>query len=389
MSRAPIAFGVSTLLFALALSATAAHQDKEPEYDGKKGSAWVESLVNDTSARKRALAVEALAKLWAEKQYDQSIANIGRALRLDSSAAVRAQAALALGALKERDIKNGLGVKDLVDALGMEKDSRVRKEIAVVMTRFPVVAKLAVVPLTDALKDPEPATRIAVAEALAQAGSEAKSAAVNLAPLLADSDKAVRTAAVIALGRTTPEGASAIAETMAKMLDTEKDLDIKLELVTSLGLLGEKTPAVVTALAKLLTASEDELRRRAARTLATFGTAAGPAADALLKTAATDKAKDIRVDAVHAFGSVLGADLKARLKDILALLKDPDYEVRLAIVEEVGALGPELKDDAETMKILRTRLSDSHVKVREAVASTIRKIEKKPDPTEPKKNLEQ
>jgi hypothetical protein len=55
------------------------------------------------------------------------------------------------------------------------------------------------------------------------------------------------------------------------------------------------------------------------------------------------------------------------------------------VVEEIGALGNELRTDAETLKVLRTRLSDPHVKVREALAIAIRKIEKKPDPKEPKK----
>ncbi len=385
MLRPHFLFVGSALLFTLGLSLAPARQDdKDPIYDGKKGSVWADALINDTSARKRALAVDALAKLWAEKQYELSLPRIGQALRLDSSPAVRAQAAIAFGALRERDIKTV--AKDLVDALDKEKESRVRREIAIVMTRFPIVAKLAVMPLTEAIKDPEPATRAAVAEALAQAGTEAKSAAINLAPLLADEDKSVRLAAVGALGRIAPEGAPAIAETMCKMLTTEKDLDMRTELATSLGLLGEKSAGVVAALVKLLNDPEEELRRRATRTLATFGVAAGPAADALLKLAATEKGKDIRIDAVRAFGSVLGSNLKGRVKDMLALLKDPEYEVRLAVVEEVGALGSELRDDAETLKVLRARLSDPHVKVREAVSIAIKKIEKKPEPKETKKD---
>ena len=101
-----------------------------------------------------------------------------------------------MGELKDSDIK--LVAKDLIDALGMEKDSRVRRKIAIGMSRHPVVAKLAVANLTPVLKDPEPATQIAAAKALAQAGSDAKSAAVNLAPMLSNDDKGVRRAAVIA-----------------------------------------------------------------------------------------------------------------------------------------------------------------------------------------------
>src|SRR5207248_7004370 len=110
MTRPLTALAGPALVLALALPPAAARDDPDPEYGGKKASAWVDVLVNDTSARKRALAVDALARLWADKRYKESVPSIGRALRLDSSAAVRAQAAIALGTLKETDIKNGLGV---------------------------------------------------------------------------------------------------------------------------------------------------------------------------------------------------------------------------------------------------------------------------------------
>ena len=167
---------------------------------------------------------------------------------------------------------------------------------------------------------------------------------------------------------------------MAKMLGTEKDQDIRTEIVTSLGLLGEKSTVVVAALAGLLVEPDDELRKKGVHTLGAFRVAAAPAADELYKTAENDKNKDVRAAAVHAFGAALGPALKGRLKDLLALLKDPEFEVRLAVVEEVGALGNAVKDDKETMTALRIRLSDPHVKVREAATVAIRRIEKKPEP---------
>jgi HEAT repeat protein len=369
---------LAALLITLTASlAPAKKDDEDPEFEGKKGSAWVDTLINDASARKRALAVEALMKLWSTKQYKHSIPTIGRALRVDSSVAVRSQAATALGTLKEDAIKNAVG--DLVDALGSEKESRVRKEIALAVGRYATVAKLAITPLTAALKDADPGTRIAAADALALTGADGKSAAVGLVLLLQDPNKGVRLAAVMALGRISPEGAPAIAETMARMLGTEKDADIKTELAVSLGLLGEKSFAVVAALGKLLAEPDDELRRKVTRILGSFGVAANSTADDLLKIARSDKLKDIRADAVHAFGSALGADLKTRLKELLALLNDPEFEVRLAVVQEVGGLGAELKADEETIKILRGRMSDPHPKVREAAAAATKKLDKKAD----------
>jgi hypothetical protein len=89
----------STLpLLAAIASFSTARQDEDPVYEGKKASAWVDSLINDSSVRKRALAIDALAKLWVDKQYKDALPSIGRALRLDPSAAVRTQAAIALGA---------------------------------------------------------------------------------------------------------------------------------------------------------------------------------------------------------------------------------------------------------------------------------------------------
>jgi HEAT repeat protein len=394
---------VACSLFALVLGALVgvARAQEDPVVDGKKGSEWVDILngKKGESARQKALAVNALMKLWVEKQYIHSLPTIGRALQADGSAAVRIQAAQALGSLRESEVdKEGRGAQDLIDAMGSEKDSKVRMHIAKAIARYRLLPKQAVTQLRRALDDPEAATRAAVAEALAQAGKEGKPAVPELAPLLKDEDKAVRKAAVIALGRVAPEGASAVAETMVKMLAAknkdgkpEHDLDLRIELLTSIQLLGEKTPAVIAGLAGALTDEEDEIRRRATRTLGLFGTAAAPAADALLKVASSDKVKDISVDAVYAFASAVGPEtLKARLKDVLALLSDPDFRVRIAVINDVASLGNELKDDTETLKILRDRLRDPHIKVRETAREAIDRIMKKPEPKkdpDPKKGM--
>ena len=93
------------------------------------------------------------------------------------------------------------------------------------------------------------------------------------------------------------------------------------------------------------------------------------------------------MDAVHAFGSAIGPDgLRKRLKEVLAMLSDPAFEVRVAVIDEVASLGHELKEDKETMKVLRARLGDPHIKVREAARHAIERIEKKPEPKkEPEK----
>jgi|GEM_PF-1284247 len=400
----PFRFAGAFALLVFALGVARA-DDEDPIYEGQKVSKWIDTIQNDPSARKRALAVDALAKIWIAHKHKDAIPNICRALRVDTSAAVRSQAAIVLAGMRPDDLK--YFSKTLIDTLGTEKESRVRKQIILAMVKFPEVCSLGIEPLIAALKDSDPTVKVAAAEAIALAGTQAKtmakSAAPGLVPLLKDQDKAVRMAGVYALGRIQPEGASTVAETMAEMLGTEKDADMKRELIASIGLLSEKSEVVVKALATALSDPDDEVRRGAARVLGTFGTAASSAADELFKVMTTEKSKDIRVDAVRAFGSALGPiGLKARLKDLRPQLdptKQPEDDVRRALVEEIGALGWEylgmdlmspykaVKDEAtETLVALRKRLADPQVKVREAAGIAIRKIEKRPEPKKDKKD---
>ncbi len=374
------------VLFAFTIGFTFA-DDKEPEFDGVKLSEWAKLAEKDPSARKRVIAVDALGKIWLENKTNMhgktAITHINRALLVDSSSVVRARAAIVLGgSLNKDDIV--LSSKTLVEALKNEKASRVRKEIIAVMAKFPAVCLLGIESLTASLKDTDPTVKVAAAEAIAQCGVQAKTTAGELLPLLKDKEKVVRIAGVYALGRISPDGASTIAETMAEMLGTEMDSDIKRHLVVSIGLLAEKSEPVIKALATALFDKDDEIRRTAARVLGTFGPSASSAADSLLKVIVSDKMKDIRVDAVRAFGSTLGpTGLQARLKDLhprLDPLKEPDFEVRLAIVEEIGALGYAIHTDKDTLAALRLRLSDPQLRVREAAGIAIRRIEKKPEP---------
>ncbi len=372
----------ATIATILALTLAAAFPPpgsaQEPQYQGKKASEWLDIAANDASARKRALAAEALARLWREQQHLPSLNGLVRTLRVDASPAVRLQCARLLQGLPERDIK-GLA-RELAEALAAEKDARVRRELAVLIGRYPAVARLGVTGLIRALEDTEAATRIAAAEALAAAGEEAKSAAPQLVAMLQNADAGVRRAAVIALGRIRPEGAPAIAEQLAAMLHQTDDVELRRELLVALGLLQEKSSAVVAALVRMLDDKDDELRQRAVRILGSFGPDAAAAADPLLRAATKDPQRAIRVDAVHGFAAVLGDTFKARWRELLPLLQDAEHLVRLAVVEEIGALGPALQGDGEVLRLLRQRLSDPHVKVREAVAAVIKRIEQKPEP---------
>jgi HEAT repeat protein len=354
--------------------------DPDPEVNGKKASAWVEVLQSDTSARKRALAVGALAKAWNDKRFPDALPAIGRAVRVDASTAVRAAAAGAIGQLKAEDAKAVAG--DLADAAKAEKDSRVRKELASALGQHPVIARTVIIPLTNYLNDPEAGTKATAADALGRAGVFAKSAAPELLALLADPDKAARQAAVYALGRVGPDEPEKVGAALAKVLATEKEADLKRELLGSIGLLGPPAAETVAAVAYVLTNPDAELRRQSVRVLTGFGPAGKPAADALLKVVANPKEdKAARAEAVRAFGAVLAPELKARAKDLLPLLdpaKEPEFEVRFAVVEELGAAGPSMKDQKDVLAALRSRQSDPQVRVRQAATAALKRVESPP-----------
>jgi HEAT repeat protein len=363
----------------------AAAQDADPEVDGKKASVWIATLRNDASARKRAQAAAALGPLWLKHQYKDALPDLARSMKVDTSAAVRAQCARTFGGLPPESA--ALMAKEVADAFANEKEAAVRKELALALTRFPDVAKKAVEPLSLVLKDPDPVAKVAAAEALARAGKDAKDAADDLLPLLDDKEKPVRQAAAFALGRVGPDNPSFVAAALARRFGDEPDVEVKREVVGSLKLLADKSEAVVKTLAAATADADAEVRTGAVRALASFGPPAKAAADPLLKAATASPDKVLREEAVRAFGAVLGPDgVKARAADFVRLMDtDAEFEVRLAAVEELAALGSAARDDQAILSALRRRQSDPQVKVRQAAAAAVRRIERKVDPKEPDK----
>lgn len=378
-------FRAALLVTTALCAAAAARQDGDPELDGKKASEWVAALRNDPSPRKRVQAAAALGPLWVKHQYKDALTDLVRSMKIDPSAAVRAQCARTFGGLPPESA--ALLAKEVGDAFASEKEAAVRKELAVAVARFPDVAKKAVEPLSAVLKDPDPAAKVAAAEALARAGADAKAAADDLLPLLNDAEKPVRQMTVFALGRIAPENGSFVAAALARRFGEESEVEVRREVVGSLKLLGDKSAAVVAMLAGATGDADADVRTGAVRTLGSFGPPAKAAADPLLKVATTNPDKGLREDAVHAFAAVLGPDgVKGRAADVIKVMEaDAEFEVRLAAVEELGALGPLGKENPAILPALRQRQSDPQVKVRQAAAAAVRRIEKKVDPKAPDK----
>jgi HEAT repeat protein len=391
----------AVLLFLAGASLTATAAD-DPVLNGRKTSEWLTMLKEDNVPRKRRAAVLTLGQVVAEHPDTRQtvLPAVARALRNDSNPGVRAQAAAVLG--RQPAERAGLFLLDATEALRIEKDSDVRREIAVVFGRLGPHAQPAVQPLTEVLKDPAPATRAAAADALGRIGKEARAAAPSLAPLTRDADRGVQAAAAFALGRIDPDDREAAADALIALLAAERGRDARLtaraavgsaatvggrgtELVTtaivSLGLLGEKTTDVVAAVANWLSDPDSDVRQQAALALGKFGTVARGAVGPLTAAFQTDADKLVRIYSLHALSVSFYGDAPSLIPVLTGRLKiDPDYEVRLAIAEQLGALGPTGK---AAVPALREAQRDPQLKVREAASFALRRIQQSPIPAKP------
>lgn len=353
----------------------------EPTFNDRKLSEWLTVLKEDETPRKRRAAVVALGQIASghRDSLGTVVGAVGRALRTDASPAVREQAAVVLGQMRPEETAAAL--TDLAESMRVEKESAVRREVAVALARLGQVAKPAVLPLTAALTDADPTVRAAAADALGRIGPDARPAAPELLALLKDAQKPVRRSAVFALGRVDPEEKTAPAEALIGVLKSDADLDLRREALLALGFLGERSRPVVAALATVLADQNAELRALAALTLGKFGSAVRSVEADVLKALKSDPEKDVRLNLVRTLCSGYGSEAPALIPVLTERLKDdPAFEVRVAVAEELGGLGPAGKPAIPALRIAQR---DPQIKVREAAASAIKSIERqtaKPKP---------
>jgi HEAT repeat protein len=244
------------------------------------------------------------------------------------------------------------------------------------------LAKDAVKPLTLLLKDADPMTRALAADALGRFAGDAKDSIAELLPLLKDPEKSVKLAAVFAIGRVQPDDTAPAAAALIEVFKSSNEMDMRREALVALGLLGDHSADTLKTLTTILgdDKEEVELRRTAIVALSRFGPAVRPA-EAELKAAMTkDKDKVVRLNAVRALVYGFGADKKELLPFLVERLKpesETDFEVRVAVAEELGGLG---MDGKPAISALRSAQRDPQIKVRDAATAAIKAIEKPPAP---------
>lgn len=346
----------------------------EPLFNGRKLSDWLTVLREDPTPRKRRGAVVALGQIAAadKDSFATAIFAVGKAMQNDAVPAVRQQAASVLGQQKVDDA--AIILLDLKNAVRQEKDPAVRREVAVTLGRFGKLARQAVPALTEALKDPDLAVKSACVEALGRVGPDAHTAAPAILEALKSNDKALTQAAVFALGRVDPEDKSACSAALVRVLKASTDVELRREAITSLGLLGDASAEVMAALTTQLSDPNPEHRILTLVAVGALGTGVKAVEAELTRILKSDEDKNVRRLCVRTWCKALGTDA-VRLTPLLIerLKADVEFEVRVAIAEEFGALGPAGKP---AIPALRQAQKDPQIKVREAATAALKQIEK-------------
>ncbi len=357
--------------------------DDNPEYNGLRLDKWDAMLRGELqNPRLRRVALVSMGQIASDHSANQKVVKpvmtaVGRTLKQDSVPSVRKQAAEVIGAmavklLDDKTADTNSVLLDLGENLRVEKESDVRREVAVALGRFGKDAKGAVAALTTVLADNDAATRAAAADTLGRIGLGASGAADALIALLKETDSTVRGAAIFALGRIEPDEPSKVAAALLPLVKGETVVELRRAVLTSLGLLADRSPATVMGTAAGLQDADVEVRRQAAQAMGKYVGGGKLAEKELKKAFEEDKDKQVRGAALRALCEGFGPDAKVLIPVIVARLKiEPEFDVRIAIIEELGALGAEGKD---AIPALREAQRDAQTKVREAATAAIKRI---------------
>ena len=346
----------------------------EPTFNDRPLSGWLTMLKEDPAPRKRRAAVVALGQIAAanKAEFATALGAVGRAVQNDAAPAVRQQAAAVIGQQKVEDALVVLG--DLAAAVRVEKEPGVRREIAVTLGRFGKLARQAVPALTEALADKDDGVKAAAAEALGRVGPEARAAAPELLKLARASDTPLRLAVTFALGRTDADDKAPVAVALVETLKAATEVGLRREAVTSLGLLGESQGPVLPALAAQLADPDAEHRVLTIDALSRLGPAVRGVEGELLALFQTDPDKGVRQVSLRALCRGLKTDAVRLIPTLTRRLEaDGEFEVRVAIAQELGALGA---DGKTAIPALRAAQRDPQIRVREAALAALKQVER-------------
>jgi HEAT repeat protein len=217
-----------------------------------------------------------------------------------------------------------------------DPDEAVRTAAAEAIARIGALDGPAAETLVEGLASPDNVVRAQTAEALATIGPAAQEAAPALVEVLSDDNDVVRARAVEALGKMGEAAAEVAVPGLVRALRDE-DNWVSALAAEALGQMGESADEAVPALVRSLGHANPLVRANAASALGRMGEAAARARPAL-ERACHDEDGAARGEAVRALGALGGPTPTSRAA-VQDGLRDDDPRVRAAAIEAVGRWG--------------------------------------------------
>ncbi|HMF12504.1 MAG TPA: HEAT repeat domain-containing protein, partial [Gemmataceae bacterium] len=311
----------NSLLLVACLVSSGVAVAQEGTFLGKDPYRWIRQLENDSSSARRAAAF-ALGKLGTATYTHQGTKPlVDRLGEKEREAEVRDAAAYALGELglslrkyrRESDTAWTASSGALLQAVGHDKDARVRRSAAYGIGGFGKTAAAARNSLRTALQDEAPSVRQNAAWALGQLGNEEAAETLRaLSQAFTDADAQVRRDAAAAVGeigrlrgaKDEPIANPAVGP-LIEMFEKEKDATIrKVALDALVNAVTAKDVGVAGALRGLLADRDPEIVRGAALALSNIGGAAAAEAVRVLRDSLTKGDLLARIQASAALANI-------------------------------------------------------------------------------------
>ena len=244
-------------------------------------------------------------------------------------------------------------------ALLQDSADEVRAAAAEAVAQIGRLTDAATDSLVEGLTDPDNVVRAQTAEALGVIGAAAQDAAPALVEVVRNGDDRVRAKAVRALGMIGEAAAEVAVPSLVRALRGQ-DSWVSALAAEALGQMGDSADEAVPALARSLQHRNPLVRANAAEALANLGDSAAGARAELERTA-RDEDGGVRRQALRALGAI-GGPTAAAEQAVQAGLADDDPLVRAAAVETLGRWNEPTQVDAATLLALLADAND-HVKV--------------------------
>jgi HEAT repeat protein len=264
-----------------------------------------------------------------------AIATLQAALA-DDSAAVRTQAAKALGRTGPALVRSA-GQAVALDLIRLLKDvdETVRCEAAEALGAVGE-AGAAVNALVELLQDASPPVKASAARALGALKTAAAPAIPALVPLLQDREESVRTATAEAIGQLGHLNGQATG-TLIQGLDSPDNV-VRAQTAEALGTIGTPAQHAAPALVAALTDRNDVVRARAVQALGKIGEAAADVAVPSLVRALRDQDNWVSALAADALG-LMGDSADEAIPALIRSLGHMNPQVRANAAESLGKMG--------------------------------------------------